>query len=172
MSITHTDTPPRPAPYDVQPGVPAAWPGIGEAAAVVTRFLATVRLTGDPAEAAAVLAPTVLCHQVVSDRPETITRTPAEYARHVREDILGLFGPLALRVEELLEDGDRVYVRWRQTGTGPLVDVASAVYRVSDGRIAEYWIQLDRLGLERQLAAGASNRDATRPQGAGSRVEP
>ena len=152
-----------PVQYDVVRDRPEAWPGITEEAAVVTRFLATVRLSGDEADAVAVLAPLVACHQVVSDRPETVMRTPADYARHVREDMRRVFGDFSLRVEELLQDGDRVYVRWRQVGvhagdlpglpaTGrPLVDVASAVYRVRDGRVAEYWIQIDRLGLQHQL---------------------
>jgi predicted ester cyclase len=63
----------------------------------------------------------------------------------------------------MLAQGDRVYVRWRQTGahrgpidgfppTGrPLVEVASAVYRVRDGKIVEYWIQIDREGVRLQL---------------------
>ncbi len=29
--------------------------------------------------------------------------------------------------------------------------LASAVYRVADGRIVEYWIQVDRAGTEAQL---------------------
>jgi hypothetical protein len=29
--------------------------------------------------------------------------------------------------------------------------LASAVYRVADGRIVEYWIQIDRAGTEAQL---------------------
>jgi len=36
-----------------------------------------------------------------------------------------------------------------------LTEYASAVYRVENGRIAEYWIQIDRLGLQRQLEANA-----------------
>ena len=38
----------------------------------------------------------------------------------------------------------------------PVRDVGSAVYRVEDGPIAEYWIQLDRLGLQLQLAEVAT----------------
>ena len=47
-------------------------------------------------------------------------------------------------------------MRWLQHGhlpnrgahpsARPLREAGSAVYRVDDGRIQEYWIQLDRLG--------------------------
>ena len=37
----------------------------------------------------------------------------------------------------------------------PVVEVASAVYRVEAGRIAEYWIQIDRAGIEAQLRRNA-----------------
>ncbi|MDG6109011.1 ester cyclase [Dactylosporangium aurantiacum] len=76
------------------------------------------------------------------------------------------FGRFRFTVTALLAEGDHVYVRWRQDGhhlgdvdghppTGaPLTEVGSAVYRVEDGRVAEYWVQLDRLGLARQLRDG------------------
>jgi predicted ester cyclase len=38
----------------------------------------------------------------------------------------------------------------------PLVEVASAVYRVERGRIAEYWIQIDRFGMVEQLRRAAA----------------
>jgi predicted ester cyclase len=92
----------------------------------------------------------------------TVMRTPEDYAAHVRE-FLTLFGPFVLKVEEVLASGDRVFVRWRQEGrhlqsldgekpTGaPLIEITSVVYRVEAGRIAEYWLQTDRKGLELQL---------------------
>ena len=72
---------------------------------------------------------------------------------------------MTFEIEELIAAGDRVFVRWRQTGRHlgsidgetpsgcPLVELTSAVYRVKGGRIVEYWIQMDRKGLELQLAA-------------------
>jgi len=129
---------------------------------VVQEFLSTVRLSGDDLAAERVLAPAVECHQVIAVDEVTVTRTPHQYAEHVR-DMRRAFGRFHFSVEELLVDGDRVYVRWRQRGhhlghidghppTGsPLVEVGSAVYRVSSGRIVEYWVQLDRAGLTAQL---------------------
>ena len=72
---------------------------------------------------------------------------------------------MTFEIEELIAAGDRVFVRWRQAGRHlgsidgetpsgcPLVELTSAVYRVNGGRIVEYWIQMDRKGLELQLAA-------------------
>ena len=129
---------------------------------VVQQFLSTVRVSGDDDAAERVLAPMVECHQVVAEDEVTVVRTPHQYAEHVRDMVRGL-GRFDFHVEEMLEDGDRVYARWRQSGhhlghiegyapTGlPLVEVGSAVYRVASGRIVEYWVQLDRAGLTAQL---------------------
>lgn len=74
-----------------------------------------------------------------------------------------MFGEFTLEITELIAAGDRVYVRWQQRGThigevdgfpptGLVIqELASAVYRVFDGKIAEYWIQVDRAGLRAQL---------------------
>jgi predicted ester cyclase len=151
-------------PFEVAPYAVPTWPGITTAGSVVARFLAEVRVTGDAEAAARVMAPSVAAHQVVSDAPETVHRSPGQYAEHVR-DMLRSFGRFRYVVTEVLAADDRVFVRWEQhghdvrrddgsPGSGrPLVDVGSAVYRVAEGRVAEYWIQLDRLGLERQLRA-------------------
>jgi predicted ester cyclase len=150
--------------FEVAPYAVPTWPGITPAGAVVARFLAEVRVTGDAEAAARIMAPLVAAHQVVSEAPATVYRSPAQYAEHVR-DMLRTFGRFRFVVTDVVEGGERVYVRWEQhghdvhrdhgsTGSGrPLVDVGSAVYRVAEGRVAEYWIQLDRLGLERQLRA-------------------
>ena len=149
-------------PFVVAAGAVPTWPGRTEAGEVAARFLARVRVTGDAAAATEVLAPVVVAHQVVSEETRVVRRTPAEYAAHVR-DMIAAFGPFRFTVTELLADGDRVYVRWEQDGhhllaedggpgTGaPVREVGSAVYRVEDGRIAEYWVQLDRLGLAEQV---------------------
>ena len=129
---------------------------------VVQRFMSTVRRSGDDTAAERVLAPIVRCHQVIAEDQITLTRTPHDYAEHVR-DMRRAFGLFEFSVEEMLVDGDRVFVRWRQSGhhlgdidgyppTGlPLVEVGSAVYRVTRGRIEEYWVQIDRAGLHAQL---------------------
>ncbi|GAA1979637.1 hypothetical protein GCM10009777_11310 [Microbacterium pumilum] len=150
--------------FVVTRGIVPTWPGMTPAGQVVARFLATVRQSGDPDDAIAVLAPRVTAHQMSSHRADTIVRTPEEYAAHIGE-LLRMYGPFRFEVTEILSQDDRVFVRWVQrghhirrvdgsSGTGrPLIDVASAVYRVEQDRIAEYWIQSDTQGLVCQLDA-------------------
>ncbi|AXE30766.1 polyketide cyclase [Chromobacterium phragmitis] len=133
-----------------------------ETRAVVWGFLTEVRSGRHPDAAGQYLAASVAAHQLESENPRALTRSPANYAEHVRE-FMSLFGDFELRIDELLADGDRAYARWTQLGrhqgeidgrpgTGkPLALIDSACYRVADGKIVEYWIQADRLGLERQL---------------------
>jgi predicted ester cyclase len=128
----------------------------------------TVRSGAAPERAAEFMAGSVLAHQVRSEQTETVTRTPEQYAEHVRE-MIEAFGAFEFRVDELIVDGDRAYARWTQHGhhlaeidgyapTGqPVTEVASAVYRVENGLIAEYWIQIDRAGLTAQLEASIAD---------------
>lgn len=137
---------------------------------IVRGFFANVRSGRNPDDAQRYLAEQVWAHQVMADEPRSIARTPQDYADHVRE-MQAAFGDFTLEVTECLAEGDRVYVRWRQTGTHagviegfeptgrPLVEIGSTVYRVAQGRIVEYWIQLDRAGLQAQLERGAQNSD-------------
>jgi len=131
---------------------------------VVQQFLDEVRSGRDPDQAHQLMAPHVLAHQLVSEAPTTVERTPANYAAHIRE-FLSIYGAFTFEVSALIVEGNLAYARWKQVGqhlmeidgfaaTGkPLVEVASAVYRVENGRIAEYWIQIDREGLRKQLEA-------------------
>lgn len=140
--------------------------------AVVRAFVERVRAGVAPDEAALYMAPQVMAHQVQSSvRSEAIARTPANYAEHIRE-FLHCFGRFSLQIEELLAQGNKVYVRWRQTGqhlaeiegyapTGlPLVTVDSAVYQVEDGKIVAYWIQPQGSGLLQQLQHNAQKGPA------------
>lgn len=153
--MSMTTTPPAPSTT-----VPEA--GATSPEALVREFFDVVRSGRHPERAADYLAGTVRAHQVWSEGPVTVERTPAQYTEHV-EEMLAAYGAFALRVDEVLAAGDRVYVRWTQTGTHvgpvdgvaptgrPVVQVASCVYRVEDGRVVEYWMQIDRAGLAAQL---------------------
>ncbi|WP_420241360.1 ester cyclase [Roseiterribacter gracilis] len=133
-----------------------------DAVTVVRGFLDDVRSGRAPDHANRYMAASVRAHQIESEGETTVLRTPADYAAHVRE-FLDAFGAFTLEVTECFGAGDKVYARWRQTGrhlaslngetpTGaPLISIASCVYRVEDGRIAEYWIQVERKGMELQL---------------------
>ncbi|WP_125098926.1 ester cyclase [Leucobacter chromiireducens] len=132
----------------------------------VTAFLDTVRSGREPHRAAEFLAPVVRANQVRAGARETIERSPANYEEHVAE-MHEMFGPFELVIDELLVDGDRAYARWIQRGThvgeidghaptdATIETVGSAVYRVADGLIVEYWIQQDAAGLAAQLTAAA-----------------
>jgi len=133
---------------------------------VVRAFLLNVRSGRSPEHAHRYMAGTVLAHQVQSEHRVTVERSPEQYAEHVRE-MIAAYGEFGLTVDELLADGDRVYARWTQEGhhvgevdgvapTGrPVTEIAGAVYRVANGLIVEYWIQIDRQGITAQLRAGA-----------------
>ncbi|MFV0287682.1 MAG: ester cyclase [Demequina sp.] len=137
---------------------------MSEAKDLVRRFLLEVRSGDHPERAAEYMAATVLAHQVVSEAPLTVERSPANYTDHVGE-MLDAYGRFSFSLDELLADGDRVYARWTQVGTDqdtsegreptgrPVTEIASAVYRVEGGKIVEYWIQIDRAGLAAQLGA-------------------
>ncbi len=132
-------------------------------ATIVRAFLSEVRTGKDPDSAHKYFTPKVLAHQLTSEGVTTLVRTPDDYAAHVR-DFRRLFGEFRFQVEELIADGDKVFVRWRQEGchcapiagekpTGkPLIEITSVVYRVRGSRIVEYWLQTDRKGLEVQIA--------------------
>lgn len=137
--------------------------------AVVEGFLQQVRTGAHPEYADRYLAANVVAHQLNAEAPADVQRTPADYASHVVE-FRQIYGEFDFEVTELIAEGDRVYARWRQTGCHrgavdgyaptrrKVVELASAVYRVANGRIVEYWIQVDRLGTDAQLRA---NREAT-----------
>ncbi|WP_440116393.1 ester cyclase [Paenibacillus sp. QZ-Y1] len=134
---------------------------------IVRTFFEEVRSGRNPDYASSVMAEQVLAHQVISEEEVTVTRTPSDYADHVRE-MIEAYGEFSLEIQDLLTQGDKVYVRWRQTGTHvgevdgysptnlPVIEIASAVYRVENERIAEYWIQIDRFGIEKQLERNRS----------------
>lgn len=133
---------------------------------VVAGFLKEVRSGLHPERAGGYMADTVLAHQVNSENPVTVSRTPANYTAHVNE-FLSIFGRFEFRITEMIADGDRIFARWEQRGihlgeidgyaaTGlPLIEYTSAVYLVKDGKIVEYWLQTDRAGMEAQLKRNA-----------------
>ncbi len=135
---------------------------------LVREFLEVIRSGREPHRAADFLAETVIAHQLNAEKPEIVHRTPKNYQEHI-EEFLTIFGEFSFKITELIASNDKVYARWEQTGkhlaqigqyqpTGlPLVEIGSAVYRVDTGKIVEYWIQPDRLGMEKQLMENDKN---------------
>ncbi|HDX9628810.1 TPA: ester cyclase [Bacillus cereus] len=129
---------------------------------IVRKFFEEVRSGNNPDYSNQLMAEKVLAHQIVSEEEQTVCRTPEDYTEHVRE-MIEVYGNFSLEIQEFLVQGNKVYVRWKQVGmhlgeidgyqpTGlPIIQIASAVYRVEDGKIAEYWIQIDRSGIQNQL---------------------
>ncbi len=136
---------------------------------LVREFLLTVRSGKNPEKANEYMAEKVLAHQMNAENPQTVERTPQNYAAHVQE-FLQMYGQFEFEITEIIAQDAKVYARWRQTGkhlteidgyapTGlPLIEVASAVYRLENGKIVEYWIQLDRAGFDKQLQKQAAKR--------------
>lgn len=129
---------------------------------VIQQFFQLVRSGQQPDAAHDYMAEQVLAHQMTAEKETTVHRTPANYADHVRE-MLAAYGSFQVEIQELIAQDDRVYVRWKQTGTHigevdgfqptrrTIIEIASAVYRVANERIVEYWIQIDREGIRVQL---------------------
>lgn len=119
-------------------------------AALVAEFLLTVRTGLDVDRAPEFLAEHVLAHQLSqgADQGRSIRRTPHEYAEHVRQMHQAL-GPWTFEITGLAVQGTRVAASWRQLSPGtqarrPVVQRGHAEYAVRDGRIVEYWIDVDQ----------------------------
>ncbi|MCH7320418.1 ester cyclase [Solibacillus sp. MA9] len=129
---------------------------------IVREFFEKVRSGNDPEYSNQLMAEQVLAHQIVSEVEQTVVRTPKDYTEHVRE-MIEAYGNFSLEIQELLVGGNKVYVRWKQKGTHvgeidgyqptglPIIQIASAVYKIENEKISEYWIQIDRLGIQVQL---------------------
>lgn len=115
---------------------------------LVARFLKEVRSGLNPHAASEYMATLVRANQVVSEANEVVFRSPDEYCQHVLE-MKAEYGDFDFTVDELIAEADKVFARWTQVGNG-IRQVTSCVYRIEDERIAEYWIQIDRLGLQMQ----------------------
>ncbi|MFJ6268078.1 ester cyclase [Lysinibacillus xylanilyticus] len=129
---------------------------------IVKKFFEEVRSGNNPDYATELMADRVLAHQVISEEESTVLRTPTDYADHVKE-MVEVYGNFSLEIQEFMVQGNKVYVRWKQVGTHvgevdgfqptslPVIEIASAVYRIEEEKIVEYWIQIDRAGIEKQL---------------------
>ena len=65
-----------------------------------------------------------------------------EGARQMRARFRALSPPIKLEILDMIEEGDRVAVRWQLTATyegRPFEQSIIAIYRFENGRIAEDW---------------------------------
>lgn len=112
------------------------------------------------------LSENIVFHAFAEDRGLDAYRVLAERLRVS-------FPDLHFTLDDVISSGDRVVVRWTMNAThgGPLGNTpatgkriqqkAIVIYRFEDGKIAEGWAQMDRLGVLQQIGAapaGAANR--------------
>jgi len=83
--------------------------------------------------------------------------------RQTVERVRAMFPGGHFTVDDILVDGDKAAARWTMTATNtaPIAGVpptgrdltqrAIVFYRFEDGKIAELWIQMDQLGVLRQI---------------------
>jgi steroid delta-isomerase-like uncharacterized protein len=81
---------------------------------------------------------------------------------------LGGFADLQLTIEDLIEEDNRVAVRWRATGTltghgmgfaptgKPMTITGMSIVRVQNGQIVEGWNNFDVLGMHQQMGTLAT----------------
>ena len=127
---------------------------------IVQQFLETVRSGKHPENTALFMADLMDAHQMNAEEPTIVKRTPQNYTDHINE-FLTMYGNYSFQITELIAEGDRVFARWLQKGkhlieidghapTGKTItEIGSCVYRLQNGKIAEYWIQTDRFGIKK-----------------------
>ncbi len=109
-------------------------------------------------------APEFVSEQVVMHHPsspEPVRGLPA--VQGFLSQFRNGFSDFNMNVEDVVEGGDKVTVRWRARGThdntlfgipptGKQMNVAGiSVLRIANGKIAEDWVSEDSLGLMQQL---------------------
>jgi predicted ester cyclase len=128
----------------------------------IRAFFRDIRSGADLAAVRKYLAPRVIAHQICSEEPIAVERTPENYAEHVAE-MIDACEDFSITLDALIADESLVYARWTQRGMyartddgghdlwQSITEFASAVYRIDSAKIVEYWIQIDRFGTLRQL---------------------
>jgi steroid delta-isomerase-like uncharacterized protein len=113
---------------------------------------------GDTSALDGIMAPEVVNHSPLPGQPPGIDGFKAAIGM-MRAGVPDLF----ITIDSSIEDGDRVSTRWtgRGTQTGELMGIPATgkqvtvtgidICRVADGRIVEYWQELDTLSMLQQL---------------------
>ncbi len=97
--------------------------------------------------------------------PEGPSVRGPEGMKQVLQWLYGVFPDVRYTLEDLIAEGDKVAVRLRGTGTQrgeykgvaatgrPVTYTEMMIFRIADGRIAEWWVVVDSLGVLRQVSA-------------------
>lgn len=106
---------------------------------------------------------------VSHDMPPGLPRGP-EGVRQFYTGIRSGLPDVKLTVEDMIPEGDRVIVRWRARGThdGPFLGIPPtgkpvsftgiAIYRLSQGKVVERWVEVGLLGVAAELGAAVPSR--------------
>jgi predicted ester cyclase len=74
--------------------------------------------------------------------------------REAYRDVIKLYtGALDMQfnIEDMIEEGDRVVVRWTVRGRHDVDLTGITIHRIAEGQIVESWADWDALGLMQQL---------------------
>jgi steroid delta-isomerase-like uncharacterized protein len=123
------------------------------------RFFEDVIGTGDWSQADEIASPDMVMHHPSSP-------TPIGPRDNVRDVLLGFrtaFPDIQFAVDDEIDGGDKVVVRWHANGTntgslfgapptGKSMRVSGiSVFRIESGRVVEDWVEEDALGVMQQL---------------------
>ena len=109
---------------------------------------------GDLSVADRCAGPTIIEHEYGAPQLDTGAATLRAQIEGARSEMAGL----TITVEDMVEDGDKVWARSTGRGTDPrsgqeLTLTVMDVCRFEDGRIVEHWGVPDRFALLHQLGA-------------------
>jgi steroid delta-isomerase-like uncharacterized protein len=126
--------------------------------AIVQRYYAEVILKGNFTVLGEVVAEGIVAHG--PGFPDIKGR--AAFLQSV-QGFRAAFPDVQGTLEDVVTEGDRVVVRWTEKGThqGEYAGRAAtgkamqwtgiSIYRLAEGKVVEMWVQMDHLGLLRQL---------------------
>jgi steroid delta-isomerase-like uncharacterized protein len=108
------------------------------------------------------LLPELFSADVVAHTPNGDSTGLAALQQTV-ERVHAMFPDHHFTVDDIIVSGDKAAARWTMTATNtapiggipptgkPITQRANVFYRFEDGRIAELWLQLDQIGVLRQI---------------------
>jgi len=128
---------------------------------LVRRWFKEIWNKGNLARADQIVAPNYANHDPAAAMPESGL---AGFKKHVTT-YRTAFPDLAIAVDDILADGNKVTVRWTARGThkGTLLGIQPtgkeitttgiSLIRIAAGKVAEHWVTWDTLGMMQQLGA-------------------
>jgi steroid delta-isomerase-like uncharacterized protein len=100
---------------------------------------------------------------IAYDAEGNVSRKGISGAKDFVSDLRKSFPDLHVKIDDVIEEKDKIAIRWSCTGThkGPLMDIAPTgksmkllgvdIYRLEGGKIVEEWDIFDSLSLMKQL---------------------